>query len=468
MNTALNQRGQAIAPPMTVTQLTAHLRSMVEENFFDVHVVGEVSNFKPHSSGHWYFSLKDKNAMIACACFRKQNNFVKFDLQDGLKVTARGHLEIYAPRGQYQLIVTSLEPVGVGQWQLAFEQLKEKLEREGLLDPQRKRQIPLMPRKIGIVTSPTGAALRDIVTALRRRNPNIKIVIAPTKVQGDGTEYEIAQAIKDIQKIPDIEVIIVARGGGSIEDLWCFNTEVVARAVSASMIPVISGIGHETDVTICDLVADLRAPTPTAAAELVARGHAELTQRWSSLRRLLLVKMEHRLMQAHRSLERLNPRHALARQHERLQKIRMNLETQRERLTRAMTYRLSEANHRLQKAENKLQIISPTRTLSRGYAIIRLPQGSVLTDSAQVRPGDAVEAWLQKGKLKLRVEADLGDWSDAIKTESESNAVVETTSEPVNTASEPIPPVVRESISSPAHGEQLFLNLLHLPQPDEE
>ncbi len=408
MNTALNLKTQAT--PLTVSQLTARIRSVLEETFLDVAVVGEVSNFKPHSSGHWYFSLKDLNATLPCACFRKANSAVRFDLQDGLKVVARGRLEVYPPKGGYQLIVTSLEPVGIGQWQLAFDQLKERLDREGLLDVARKRSIPLMPRKIGIVTSPTAAALQDILTALRRRNPNIHVVIAPTRVQGDGVEHEIAQAIRDIQKVPDIEVIIVARGGGSIEDLWCFNTEAVARAVSTSIIPVISGIGHETDITICDLVADLRAPTPTAAAELVCRGHAELTQRWTSLSRLLLLKIEQRLMQAHRQLERLNPRHALARQHDKLKKMRMILEAHREHMLRSMSFKLSDSTHRLKNLENKLQAIGPMRTLGRGYAIIRLADGGVLRDAANVKPGDQVEAWLQKGKLKLRVEECVGDW----------------------------------------------------------
>jgi exodeoxyribonuclease VII large subunit len=408
-NTALNQRPAATAP-LTVSQLTHKIRGIIEPEFYDVAVIGEVSNFKQQSSGHWYFSLKDRFATLPCAFFRKQNQAVKFDLQDGLKVVARGRLEIYPPKGGYQLIINTLEPVGVGSWQLAFDQLKDRLEREGLLDPKRKRAIPLMPRKIGIVTSPTAAALRDIVTAMRRRNHGVQIVISPTRVQGEGAEHEITQAIKDIQKIPGIEVIIVARGGGSIEDLWCFNTEMVARAVSASLLPVISGIGHETDVTICDLVADLRAPTPTAAAELVSQGHAELSQRWSSLRRLLLVKMEHRLMQAHRRLERLNPRHALARQHERLKQMRLKLETARDRMSRAVDYKFTALNHRLQKAEDKLQTISPLRTLGRGYAIIRLPNGSVLQDAHAVRPGDQVEAWLHKGKVKLRVEECIEDW----------------------------------------------------------
>lgn len=407
-NFALNQRTQTAA--LTVSQLTNAIRGCLEDQFFDVAVVGEISNFKGYNSGHWYFSLKDKLATLPCACFRKANQRIRFDLQDGMKVVARGRIEVYPPKGGYQLVVDTIEPVGVGSWQLAFDQLKEKLEREGLLAAERKRPIPLMPRKVGIVTSPQAAALRDIITAMRRRNPSVQLVISPTRVQGDGVEYEIAQALKDIQNVPGVEVIILARGGGSIEDLWCFNTEMVARAVAASKLPVIAGIGHETDVTIADLVADLRAPTPTAAAELVSRGHAELTQRWTSLRRLLLVRMEAKLLSAHRRLEKLNPRHALARQQERLKQTRMRLERSRERLSRALDGKFVEYHHRLQKAENKLQAISPLRTLGRGYAIIRLADGAVLQDARAVSPGDEVTAWLRKGKLKLRVEEYLGEW----------------------------------------------------------
>jgi exodeoxyribonuclease VII large subunit len=411
MKSALNQRTQTLQAPISVSQLTAQLKGVIDDSFGDVAVIGEISNFKPHSSGHWYFSLKDANATLLGVMFRKQNYYVRFDIQDGLKVVARGKLDIYPPKGNYQLIINSIEPVGVGSWQLAFDQLKDKLEKAGVLSRPRK-SIPLMPRKIGIVTSPTAAALRDILIALRRRNPNIQVVIAPTRVQGDGAEYEIAQAIRDIQTIPDVEVVIVARGGGSIEDLWCFNTEVVAHAIATSKLPMITGIGHETDVTICDLVSDLRAPTPTAAAELVSKRRAELTERWSNMRRLLLVKMEHRVMNAHRKLEKLNPRHALARQSERIKKMQMMLDSQRDRMIRLLESRLTNSNHKLQKLESKLQAISPLRTLGRGYAIIRLPNGGVLQDAQQVKPGDQVEAWLEKGKLRLTVDEYLGDWNE--------------------------------------------------------
>jgi exodeoxyribonuclease VII large subunit len=398
-------------PLQTVSQLTAQIKGVLDQNFQDIAVVGEVSNFKSvQTGGHWYFSLKDENATLLCACFRKANAAVKFDLQDGLKVIARGRLEVYAPRGSYQLIVQTLEPVGIGQWQLAFEQLKDKLDKEGLLDAARKRAIPLMPRKIGIVTSTKAAALKDVLSALKRRNPNVQLVIAPTRVQGDGVEQEIAQAIKDVQTIKDVEVILVVRGGGSIEDLWCFNTEPVARAVSQARVPVISGVGHETDVTICDLVADLRAPTPTAAAELVSRGRAELAERWHSLTRLLFASIEHRLAVAQRTVERLNPRQTLMRQEEKLNKLLLVIANRKQFMVSTIAHLGQDRYSTWRRLNEKLQALSPLNVVQRGFAIVRRPDGSVVQDATQVKPGDLLEAWLHKGKLKLKVEECLEDW----------------------------------------------------------
>ena len=414
MNSAYTSRPHAV---QTVSELTARIKAVLDATFSDVAVVGEISNFKRQSSGHWYFSLKDAAATLPAACFRQANSRIKFDLEDGMKVVAYGKLEIYPPKGGYQLIVTKLEPVGIGQWQLAFDQLKQKLEKEGLLDAARKRPIPLMPKKIGIVTSPTAAALRDIITALRRRNKNVRMVISPTRVQGDGVEHEIAQAIKDVQTISDVEVLIVARGGGSIEDLWCFNTEVVARAVAECRVPVIAGIGHETDITICDLVADLRAPTPTAAAELVARGRAEMQERWGNLSRMLLSNMEFRIAKAHRALEKLNPRHALARQEEKLNSYRMKLANTGDRMTRLLTVKMIDVRHKLESSTEKLHALSPLNTLSRGFAIVRKPDGTVVQEYTQVKAGDQVEAWLQRGKLKLTVESTFEEWQQEGSTD---------------------------------------------------
>lgn len=409
MNTAPTSRPYAV---QTVSQVTSKIRMLLEDKFADVAVMGEISNFKGHNSGHWYFSLKDRHATLPCAFFRTDNAGVKFDLQDGLKVIARGRLSVYPPKGGYNMVVTSLEPVGIGQWQLAFEQLKEKLEKEGLLDASRKRPIPLIPKKIGLVTSPTAAALKDVITALRRRNRNVQIVISPTRVQGEGAQHEIAQAIRDIQKITDVDVVMITRGGGSIEDLWSFNTEVVARAVATCKVPTISGIGHESDVTICDLVADLRAPTPTAAAELVAQRRTELVERWSNLNRFLVLNMEQRLNRARQRLERLDPRHALSRQEERIHKMRLMLEGRNERMRRAVVHLLNETKHRWGRNQEKLVALSPLNVLTRGYAIIKKADGSVVYDYSQVKPGDKLEAFLKTGKLRLTVEYTEESWDN--------------------------------------------------------
>jgi exodeoxyribonuclease VII large subunit len=256
---------------LTVSALTIELRAVLEERFPAVWVEGEISNFRLYGSGHAYFTLKDAEAQLRCVLFRNRGRRIKFEPADGLHVMAFGSVEVYAQRGEYQLVVELLEPKGLGALQLAFEQLKARLTLEGLFDPARKRELPRFPRKIGIVTSPSGAAIRDMLRVIGRRFGELHIVIAPAKVQGEGAAEEIAQGLRDLNALGDVDVIIVGRGGGSLEDLWAFNEEVVARAICASKAPVISAVGHEVDFTIADFVADLRAPTPSAAAELVVR-----------------------------------------------------------------------------------------------------------------------------------------------------------------------------------------------------
>src|SRR3989338_1364028 len=250
---------------LTVSALTAQLRVVLEERFPAVWVEGEISNYRLYGSGHAYFTLKDADAQLRCALFRTRGRRIRFEPADGLHVMAFGSVEVYAQRGEYQLVVELLEPKGLGALQLAFEQLKARLEAEGLFDAGRKRALPRFPRKIGIVTSPSGAALRDILRVIGRRFGGLHIVIAGCRVQGDGAAAEIAQAIRDLDALGDVDVVIVGRGGGSLEDLWAFNEEVVARAIAASTAPVVSAVGHEVDFTIADFVADLRAPTPPAA-----------------------------------------------------------------------------------------------------------------------------------------------------------------------------------------------------------
>jgi exodeoxyribonuclease VII large subunit len=298
-----------------VSELTERISELLERAFPDVWIEGEVSNFRPAQSGHLYFTLKDAGAQIRCVCFRDQARSLKFRPEDGLQVTIRGSLGVYEVRGEYQIYVSYIEPVGAGALQLAFEQLKKKLEAEGLFDEERKKPLPVLPRCIGVITSPTGAAIRDILRVLKRRFANVHVRLFPVKVQGEGAAKEIAAALGYFNRAKFADVIILARGGGSLEDLWAFNEEVVARAIAASEIPVITGVGHETDFTIADFVSDVRAPTPSAAAEVVVRSRQEFERHISEYQRrlvqqvrYLLSERRHRVrdLEAHRSFRQLD------------------------------------------------------------------------------------------------------------------------------------------------------------------
>ena len=383
---------------------------LIEDVFTDVYVVGEISNAKVYPSGHWYFSLKDKEATLPCVSFKSANQAFKFRLEDGLVMVARGRLSVYPPRGAYQMIVEALEPVGVGDWQLAFEQLKKQMEKEGLLDPARKRQIPLLPRRIGVVTSPAGAAIKDILSALKRRNKSVSVLIAPARVQGEGSVEDIVQAIADLQTDPAIEVIIVARGGGSIEDLWSFNTEPVARAVAGCRVPIISGVGHETDVTICDLVADMRAPTPTAAAELVAKGGEEISEKCRHVKAKLESAMERRLKACRQLLVSLSPLSFLSTYQARLKSHRMDIKYKQERLFTLVNTVLTRQRHRWRENAEKLATLGPLSVLKRGFSILKDEAGQVVRSINQVEPGQKLEALLEHGKLTLIVQSKTGPW----------------------------------------------------------
>jgi exodeoxyribonuclease VII large subunit len=286
----------------SVAELSLELRSLLERQYPDVWVTGEVSNLRAAGSGHLYFTLKDETAQLRAVCFRNQARYLKFKPQDGLAVIARGRLSLYEARGEYQLYVEFLEPAGLGALQLAFEQLKQKLAAEGLFDRARKKPLPVLPRAIGVVTSPTGAVIRDILRILRRRFPNINVQIYPAKVQGEGAAQEIVHGVEYFNRKSPVDVIIVARGGGSLEDLWAFNEEVLARAISASNVPVISAVGHETDFTIADFVADLRAPTPSAAAELVVHRKQDFVAEIDARRRQLAQMARLKISDARQTL----------------------------------------------------------------------------------------------------------------------------------------------------------------------
>src|SRR5215475_66179 len=302
--------------PVTVSQLTASIRNLLENRFAAVWVEGEISNFRAHGSGHWYFTLKDEFAQLRSACYRSSNQRIRFRLEDGMQVRVRGRLSVYEPKGEYQFIVESLEPVGAGALQLAFEHTKARLQTEGLFAQDLKRAIPILPRRVGVVTSANGAALRDILNVISRRTRTVHILFAAARVQGDIAPHEIVRAIRFLNEHHQramregrveagIDVMIVGRGGGSIEDLWAFNEEVVARAIRKSEIPVISAVGHETDFTIADFAADLRAATPSAAAEIVAAHEAELCSRLAGLTTTMARSIQYRIAGARNEVQEL-------------------------------------------------------------------------------------------------------------------------------------------------------------------
>jgi exodeoxyribonuclease VII large subunit len=389
----------------TVSALTAELKTLLETTYPSLWVEGEVSNFKHHASGHMYFTLKDATSQIRAVMFRAANRTLKFRPEDGLAVQVRGSLGIYEPRGEYQLYVEHMEPKGLGALQLAFAQLKARLAAEGLFDAARKREIPRLPRRIGIVTSPSGAAVRDMLNVIARRFASVEILIYPARVQGEGAAEEIVAGIAALNARGDLDVLIVGRGGGSIEDLWAFNEETVARAIAASKVPVISAVGHETDFTIADFVADLRAPTPSAAAELVVAHKAELAQRLDDLASRLDSAFAHwmtagrqRLAFLWRHLALLNPVEQVRRQRERIAVVA-------ETLRGALRTRLRLCEGELRALAGKLESLSPLAILGRGYSITRLvPDLRIVKDAASVRPGEAVSILLHRGTLACRVE----------------------------------------------------------------
>jgi exodeoxyribonuclease VII large subunit len=430
--------------PLSVSELTAEIKILIEGQFLDVWVEGEISNFRRHSSGHWYFTLKDEGAYLRAASFRMQNRLIRFTPADGLMVRARGRLSLYEARGEYQLLVDYLEPAGAGTLQLAFEELKARLAAEGLFDVERKRALPMLPRRIGVVTSPTGAAIRDMLRALRRRNQSVSVLVAPARVQGEGAAREIADAIRALNLEEDIDAIIVGRGGGSAEDLACFNDEEVARAIFRSRAPVISAVGHETDFTIADFVADLRASTPSAAAEMIALARTEALSRIDALRedlahavRYILIDRQNRLSElvSSRALSRTTGRiHAFRQRFDaalysmesaaskRLRRgrlrsdaaaaslretdIRRRLATTRGRLA-VLSARLAassraEADRRRERfavLAGKLAELSPLGVLARGYSIAFDSGGRIIHRAGDVKAGERVRVRLGEGEI---------------------------------------------------------------------
>ncbi|WP_336751451.1 exodeoxyribonuclease VII large subunit [Aeromonas hydrophila] len=433
----------------TVTRLNSAVRMILEQDLGLVWLTGELSNLAMPSSGHWYFSLKDMSAQVRCAMFKGNNRRVAFRPQDGMQVLVQARVSLYEPRGDYQLIIESMQPAGDGVLALRFEELKRRLGAEGLFDEGRKRPLSREPRAVGLITSATGAALHDMLTVLKRRAPDLPVFIYPTQVQGSAAIGQIVSAIALANRRAEVDVLIVGRGGGSLEDLWCFNEEAVARAIAHSAIPVVSAVGHEVDVTISDFAADLRAPTPSAAAELVAPDQSARAQRLAHLKQQLLQAMNrqqtaarHDFILLQKRLDHQDPKRRLEQQSQRLDELSARLQQlmnhrlhQGERRLASLELRLQGksperllaagrrrhqlaeerlhaliakhrdlADHRLAMLSARLDGVSPLATLGRGYSITRTQSGEVISRAAQVDAGQTLVTQLAEGQLRVRVE----------------------------------------------------------------
>lgn len=394
-------RGQVF----TVTAITLALKQMMEGVFRDVFVEGEVSNLRESANGHLYFDLKDREAILSAVMFKWDARKYSLELQDGVQVRVWGSLSVYGKAGRYQIVVKTVEALAKGNLYLEFERLKKKLEAEGLFAPEHKKEIPSYPQRIGVVTSPTGAAVRDILSVLKRRSPHLEIFIAPVLVQGDEAAPQIAQAIEDLNKFtPALDVLLVGRGGGSIEDLWAFNEEVVARAIYNSKIPVISCVGHEVDFTIADFVADLRAPTPSAAAELVVQNSQNTAEHIANLQKRMLQavslfyeRFKSRFELAINSRVFKDPQTLTQEKEQTLDDLTLRLET-------AWNEKLTAFAHRFEVAHQKLNALGPQAVLKRGYSITRKQDGTIISRVTQTAPGETIYVQVQDGMIHTEVK----------------------------------------------------------------
>ena len=432
----------------SVSELTARIRDTLAAQFSNLWVEGEVSNYRPAQSGHLYFTLKDEKAQVRCVCFRNQAIRLKFRPEDGLKLIVRGSIGVYEPRGEYQIYVEHIEPAGLGALQLAFEQLKKRLESEGLFDESRKKPLPVLPSRIGVVTSPRGAAVRDIIRILRRRFPGLHLLVYPVRVQGEGAAEDIVGALEFFNRKRPVDVILLARGGGSIEDLWAFNEESVARAIAACKIPIVTGVGHESDFTIADFVADVRASTPSAAAEIVVRSRQEFDRHLKELEHKISQQMRYILLEWRHALKELATHMGFRRLEELLRRHRQQTDELALRLGTALQARLERVRRRytiagtriasfdlrarirtlglrlvqrsaelgvrierllvskvqrLERLRLQLEERSPLRVLERGYAICTDAAGNLVRAANQVAIGDEVNVQLSRGRLGAEV-----------------------------------------------------------------
>jgi len=392
---------------LTVTQLNTYLKSRFEEdgNLTHLFITGEISNFTNHyRSGHLYFSLKDQKCVVRAVMFARYASRLRFLPQDGMRVIARGRVGVYEVSGQYQLYVEDLQPDGLGALNLAFEQLKAKLEKEGLFAAERKKPLPSFPHSIGVITSPTGAAVHDILTVLGRRYPLAQVVFCPVLVQGEGAAAQIADALERMNRLNCADEIILGRGGGSLEDLWPFNEEIVARAVAASRIPVISGVGHETDYTICDFAADLRAPTPSAAAELAVPDQMELLLGIQNAKIRLNAAAQSKVAEARQAVDLLAQSRVFQKPEEPLELRRVQIDRLEETLVSSMRKKTESAKACLSRESGRLNALSPLAVLSRGYAVVYGESGRAVSRFREIRPAEKIQVRMHGGRLDCTVD----------------------------------------------------------------
>lgn len=396
---------------LSVTQVNEYIKSLLESapRLSSVQLKGEISNFTHHKSGHLYFSLKDEGGLIRAVMFRGHASALKFRPENGMKVVARGSVSAYVRDGSYQLYVSAMEPDGIGALYLAFEQLKRKLEAEGLFDRAKKRPVPKCPTRIGVITSPTGAAVRDIIHVTGRRFPLAKIVLYPALVQGEGAPASLIRGMQCFNASHSVDVIIIGRGGGSIEDLWGFNDEELARVIAASRIPVISAVGHETDFTICDFVADLRAPTPSAAAEMAVPDAAEFRRKVNNVTDHMALLLHRNLERNRKHLELLSARRVLSDGEWIFRDRRLLLDNVGERMQRCMDRFWTEQKSSLAEFAAKLEALSPLAILSRGYGVVANEKGTLVRSVGDVEVGDRVVLRLRDGTLKTEVKSKTGE-----------------------------------------------------------
>lgn len=398
--------GANAQPVLSVSDLTAQIKETLEGTFPDVWVTGEISNLSRPQSGHCYLTLKDDRAQIRAVMWRATAARVRFDLHDGLEVVCQGYVDVYAQRGSYQLVVQQVQPKGMGALELALRQLMEKLKAEGLFEAARKRPLPRFPRRVAVVTSPTGAAIRDFLEVLRRRWRGVDVVIVPVRVQGDGAATEIAEAIELVNRFREpVDVLVVTRGGGSLEDLWAFNEEPVARAIFASQVPVISAVGHEIDVTVADLVADVRALTPSEAAERLAPAAEELTFHLNQIRARLAGTLRARVRSARTQLDWIAGRRAFLRPLDRLRDMARRLDELQARAGRAVRSRADRGGQHMARLAAQLESLSPLSVLGRGYSLTeRADDGRLVRDANTLAAGDRLVTRFARGRATSRVE----------------------------------------------------------------